>query len=110
MRTHEGDVVCATSANLFVLHGDRWSTPAVDRCGVAGTCRAWLLSQTGARETRLSQADVEIADSVLLCNAVRGILPVARLGARTWAPHPAVADLRQRLAQAHPGFAAASTL
>jgi len=104
MRSTEGDVVCATSANLFVLHGDRWSTPAVDRCGVAGTCRAWLLAETGASETRVAIEDVRTADSVLLCNAVRGILTVARLDARAWAPHPAVADLRMRLARAHPAF------
>lgn len=104
MRSTEGDVVCATSANLFVLHGDRWSTPAVDRCGVAGTCRAWVLAETAANETRVAIEDVRTADSVLLCNAVRGILPVARLDARAWAPHPAVADLRMRLARAHPAF------
>ncbi len=109
MRSTEGDVVCATAANLFVLHGDRWSTPRIDRCGVAGTCRAWLLSQTGAAQDRLAAADVETADAVLLCNAVRGILPVARLGERTFAPHPAVADLVQCLALAHPGFAAGPT-
>ncbi|KGQ18946.1 Aminodeoxychorismate lyase [Lysobacter dokdonensis DS-58] len=106
MRSTEGDVVCATSANLFVLHGDRWSTPMVDRCGVAGTCRAWLLSQTGAAESRMRPADVESADAVLLCNAVRGILPVARIGEHAYSPHPAVAELRQRLARVHPGFAA----
>jgi len=104
MRSTEGDVVCATSANLFILHGDRWSTPAVDRCGVAGTCRAWMLAETGANETRVAIEDVRTADSALLCNAVRGILPVARLDARAWAPHPAVADLRMRLARAHPAF------
>ena len=54
---------------------------------------------------RSSDDDVQSADAVLLCNAVRGILPVARLDARTWVPHPAVADLRRRLARAHPGFA-----
>jgi 4-amino-4-deoxychorismate lyase len=73
---------------------------------VAGTCRAWLLSQTGATEDRLAPADVETADAVLLCNAVRGILPVARLQARTFAPHPAVGELVQRLSRAHPGFSA----
>jgi 4-amino-4-deoxychorismate lyase len=100
----EGHVVSATAANLFLLHGDRWTTPEVDRCGVAGVCRAWMLAQTGATATRVAPADVESADSVLLCNAVRGILPVARLDARAWAPHPAVADLRRRLARAHPAF------
>jgi 4-amino-4-deoxychorismate lyase len=49
--------------------------------------------------------DVESAQALILCNAVRGILPVARLDMRTWAPHPQVAALRHRLAQAHPAFA-----
>mgnify|MGYP003578954572 FL=1 len=30
VRSAEGDVVSATAANLFVLHGDRWTTPVVD--------------------------------------------------------------------------------
>ena len=104
MRSTEGDVVCATAANLFLLRDGRWSTPRLDRCGVAGVCRAWVLSEIAAIQTRVAPADVESADAVVLCNAVRGILPVARLGARTWAPHAAVADLRRRLARAHPGF------
>ena len=101
----EGFVACATSANVFVLHGDRWSTPRMDRCGVAGVCRAWVREATGADESRLAPSALASADAVLLCNAVRGILPVARLDARTWAPHPAVADLRERLGRAHPAFA-----
>ena len=104
LRSTEGDVVCATAANLFLLRDGRWSTPRLDRCGVAGVCRAWVLSETAAIETRVAPADVESADAVVLGNAVRGILPVARLGARTWAPQAAVADLRRRLAHAHPGF------
>jgi 4-amino-4-deoxychorismate lyase len=105
LRSIDDFVVCATSANLFVLHGDRWCTPRVDRCGIAGTCRAWLLSETQAAETRIDPRELETADAIALCNAVRGILPVARLESRTWAPHPAIADLRRRLARAHPAFA-----
>jgi 4-amino-4-deoxychorismate lyase len=100
----DGKVVSAVAANLFVLRDGRWRTPRVDRCGVAGVCRGWLLEATGAEEARLSRDDVESADAVLLCNAVRGILPVARLGDRAWPAHPAVQDLRQRLAAAHPAF------
>ena len=101
----DGRLVSATAANVFVLHGERWSTPRVDRCGVAGTCRAWLLDQAGAIEMDIAPDALQTADAVLLCNAVRGILQVARLEARTWAPHPSVAALRARLAHAHPGFA-----
>lgn len=105
MCSSQGDAVCATAANLFVLRDNRWRTPAVDRCGVAGVCRATLLPLLGAREVRLSIADVEAADAVFLCNSVRGILVVARLGARAWPSHCAIAAARRLLAQAHPGFA-----
>ncbi|MCL1634020.1 aminodeoxychorismate lyase [Luteimonas sp. SX5] len=101
----EGDVVCATSANLFALVGGRWATPRIDRCGVAGVCRAWILADLGADESRLSRMQLESAEAVFLCNAVRGILPVARLGERAWAPHPQVSALRGRLAAAAPMFA-----
>ena len=100
----EGNVVSATAANLFVLRDGGWHTPPVDRCGVAGVCRAWVLSASGARDTRMGVADVEAADAVVLCNAVRGILPVARLGDRAWPPHAEVRALRQRLAATHPAF------
>jgi 4-amino-4-deoxychorismate lyase len=104
----EGAVVSATAANLFVYREGRWWTPPVDRCGIAGVCRGWALDALGADERRLARDDVLDADAVVLCNAVRGILPVARLGDRDRAPHPAVAEARSRLADAHPGFAIAS--
>jgi 4-amino-4-deoxychorismate lyase len=104
MCSTDGDVVCATSANLFVLHQGRWRTPPVDRCGVAGICRGWAITALDASESRLTVTEVETAEAVFLCNAVRGILPVARLGERTWPLHPQVAALRERLGVAHPAF------
>jgi len=101
----EGNVVGATSANLFALGTDGWLTPPVDRCGVAGVCRTHLLLALDARQIPLSVADVEGADAVFLCNAVRGILPLAHLAARDWPPHAAVAAAQQKLAALHPGFA-----
>lgn len=102
----DGHVAGATAANLFVLREGRWRTPPVDRCGVAGTCRAQLLPALDAIEERLDRGAVEGADAVFLCNAVRGILPVARLGARHWPqPHAAVALAREVLGRSHPGFA-----
>lgn len=104
MRSTEGDVVCATAANLFVLSDGRWRTPRIDRCGVAGVCRAWLLDELGAEACRLDVTDVEAADAVFLCNALRGILPVARLGTRRWAVHPQTVAIRERLCTANPAF------
>ena len=96
MCSSEGDVVCATAANLFVLRDGaladaRWSTAAASPAS-AGPGRSAALP---AREARLAVTDVEAADAVFLCNAVRGILPVARLGARAWRPHPQVVALQR---------------
>ncbi|GAB3346047.1 aminodeoxychorismate lyase [Marilutibacter aestuarii] len=108
MQGIDGEVVCATAANLFVCRDGQWLTPGVERNGVAGTCRAWAIRALDARVARLQVADVETAESVFLCNAVRGILPVARLEARSWAPgtpsQRRVVDLRARLAAEHPAF------
>jgi 4-amino-4-deoxychorismate lyase len=100
----DGNVVGATAANLFAFIAGRWITPPVTDCGVAGVCRARLLPALDAGERTLSPAELGAADAVFLCNAVRGILPVSRLGAREWPSHPAVAAARETLSRLHPSF------
>lgn len=102
----EGRVVCATAANLFIRVGGRWLTPPVYRCGIAGIARSWLLGQLrDAAEADLSPYDVINAEAVFLCNAVRGILPVGRIGDKYWPEDAGVTQLRKRLALAEPAFA-----
>jgi 4-amino-4-deoxychorismate lyase len=101
----EGRVVGATAANLFVFGNGRWKTPGLHRCGVAGVARGWLLANLEPVEVSdLMPADVEAADAVFLCNAVRGILPVRQLGQRQWPRHAVVEQIRRQLAQALPAF------
>jgi 4-amino-4-deoxychorismate lyase len=105
MCNQDGEVISATAANVFILRDGNWSTPPVDRSGVAGICRAWVMRTEPVREARIDMPDVETADAVFLCNAVRGILPVACLAARHWSRHPRVVALQQRLAAEHSAFA-----
>ena len=95
----DGRAVSATSANLLVHRAGRWWTPPVETCGVAGVLRGWLLEQGLLDVRAMSMDDVRAADALALCNAVRGILPVARLGARSWRAQPAVAALQTALAK-----------
>ena len=99
-----GQVVGATAANLFAFIDGRWVTPSIVSCGMAGVCRARLLPAIDAVERVLAPIEVESADAVFLCNAVRGILTVAHFGAHVWAPHPAVAATREILSCLHPSF------
>ena len=104
MQDMTGNPICATSANLLVLGEGRWRTPSLDACGVAGVLRGWLLDAGLIEVAAITLDDVESADAVALCNAVRGILPVRALGAREWSPHPATDELQARLAMAYPMF------
>ncbi|HBD20918.1 MAG TPA: aminodeoxychorismate lyase [Arenimonas sp.] len=100
-----GRVTCATAANVFAFIGGRWLTPALHEAGVAGIARGWVLANApGAQEAELRPADIESAGALFLCNAVRGILPVGRLGSIDWAPHPALDELRRRLRRDVPAF------
>ena len=108
VRDTDGAPVCATSANLLVLRDGRWWTPPVARCGVAGVLRGWLLEAGLAQEAALSMDEVLFSDALALCNAVRGILPVASLGPRAWARTAALDDLQERLAMAYPMFSTAA--
>ena len=107
MRDMEGVPVCATAANLLVLQGGRWTTPAVSRCGVAGVLRGWLLDAGLVEEAPVAREALDDADALALCNAVRGILPVASLGARNWVRDAAVDRIQGRLAMAFPMFSEA---
>ena len=109
VRDTDGVPVCATSANVLVLRDGRWWTPPVARCGVAGVLRGWLLDAGLVAEAALSMEDVLSAEGLALCNAVRGILPVSSLGARSWAIPAALTDLQARLAMAYPMFTSPET-
>lgn len=104
----DGRPVCATAANLLAFDGRRWRTPVLARCGVAGVLRGWLLEQGLLQEAVLSMQEVASAEALALCNAVRGILPVATLGAQRWRAHPATTELQARLAMAYPMFSCSS--
>ena len=100
-----GQLVCATSSNVFVRVNGIWQTPRLDRCGIAGIARDWLLRNVpDAVEVDVPAGRVEAADAVLLCNSVRGLRQIRRLGDRQWPQDAGIADLRARLAAAEPAF------
>ncbi|QDE40157.1 aminodeoxychorismate lyase [Luteibacter pinisoli] len=90
----DGHVVCATAANLFAVFGDELVTPPVDQCGVAGVARAEVMAVQPVAVRRMSPSQLGDADEVFLTSAVRGILPVRALDARTWRPGPVTRALQ----------------
>lgn len=102
-----GRVVTAIAANLAWCEDGQWLTPTVTAGAIAGICRGWLITH-GVREVEPpSPARLLAAEALLLCNAVRGILPVQRLGERVWPATGAAHAWRQRLIADAPMFAVA---
>jgi 4-amino-4-deoxychorismate lyase len=82
MRDSDDNIVCGTMSNIFIKRGSSLLTPKLDRCGVAGVMRRWVLEQAGALqlradEVRLSWEDLSGADEAFMTNAVVGIVPLA---------------------------------
>lgn len=100
-----GHAIGGVATNLFVERDGALSTPPLDRCGVAGTCRRWILDNADVRVRAVSRGEVESADALFLCNSVRGILPVRRLAGREYGVGPRTAALMLALSRAEPAFA-----
>jgi 4-amino-4-deoxychorismate lyase len=100
------NIVCGTMSNLFLRSGSTLMTPMLDRCGVAGVMRRWVLASAAdlklrAIERRLSWRDLRGAEEVFMSNAVVGLKSVAvieRASRRLrWAVFETANKLRERL-------------
>jgi 4-amino-4-deoxychorismate lyase len=106
MRDTDDNIVCGTMSNLFIRRESTLITPPVDRCGVAGVMRRWVLEQASMLELRATMSrlrwdDVAGAEEVFMTNAIAGIVPVAmmrhgRVRLRLAEQHTA-RELRRRL-------------
>jgi 4-amino-4-deoxychorismate lyase len=82
MRDADDNIVCGTMSNIFIKRGSSLLTPKLDRCGVAGVMRRWVLEQADtlhlhAGEVRLRWEDLSKADEAFMTNAVVGIVSLA---------------------------------
>ena len=79
----DGQVVCGTKSNIFVVKGGEVKTPALEGCGVAGVTRDQLMSVCESLEIPLTVCALSLdelchADEIWLSNSVLGVLPVAQ--------------------------------
>jgi 4-amino-4-deoxychorismate lyase len=91
----DGRVICATAANIFCVCEGRLITPDLSLCGIAGVARAAALDHVDDVEIRdLLPEELMHANEIFLCNSVRGILPVNRLGDKSYAVGPITRELQ----------------
>jgi len=82
MRDTDGNLVCGTLSNLFVRRGAMLTTPVLDRCGIAGVMRRWVLEQAASlglhpREGRVKVGRLDEATEIFMTNAVAGVVSVS---------------------------------
>jgi 4-amino-4-deoxychorismate lyase len=81
MQDVDQNIVCGTMSNLFLRRGSTLMTPMLDRCGVAGVMRRWILEAVGELglspvERRIRWQDLSEAEEVFMSNAVVGLRSV----------------------------------
>ena len=84
MQDVDQNIVCGTMSNVFLRQGSSLLTPRLDRCGIAGVMRRWVMERAdslglGALEGRIRWTDLRRADEVFLCNAVLGPVSVGEI-------------------------------
>ena len=89
MIDYEGELVCGTSSNIFLVRNGELLTPDLRYCGVRGIMRAAVINAAKelnipVHEEPLWPDDLEGAAEVFLTNAVRGVRAVIALNERTW--------------------------
>jgi 4-amino-4-deoxychorismate lyase len=84
MRDDDKNIVCGTMSNLFLKRGSVLMTPALDRCGVAGVMRRWVLETADelrlrSVERRIRWRDLLAAEEVFMTNALVGVRSVGSI-------------------------------
>lgn len=83
----QGNLVEGTMSNLFVVHGERLTTPELGNCGVSGIMREVVMEQASRLSLSLSEEnltllDLASADGLFLSNSLIGIWPVREVEGR----------------------------
>lgn len=101
----EGRLVEGTMSNVFFATRGTLVTPALGRCGVAGSQRERVLDLARAEGIACEVRDagfeeLERCDEAFLTNSVIGLWPVAAFGERHWEPGPLARRLQRLIGEA----------
>lgn len=97
-----GHVVEGTMTNIFIETDQQWVTPSVDKTGIAGVMRQWIMrnayhADIECVETQVNIMDIQQADAIFVCNSVIGIWPVKQFKENTYNISAATSKLMQHI-------------
>ncbi|MGV6808058.1 MAG: aminodeoxychorismate lyase [bacterium] len=107
----DGYPIETVSRNLFARIGGEWRTPSLEKCGVDGVMRRYLLDDVlpsmddAAAVGPVSMSELLSAEELFVCNSVSGIWPVVTLhGRREWPIGENTRRLMRSLGEVQPCF------
>lgn len=91
MLDQQGYVIEGTRTNLFGVESGTLITPKLDRCGVAGVMRRFLLEQASSMSLESLEVDYTLDQfmkmpELFICNSVIGIWPIIRWDRQSYNP------------------------
>ena len=97
----DGHVIEGVFSNLFFVRAGVVHTPALDRAGVRGVMRQFLMEELAhqgvpVHEGRYGLTEVLAADEVFFCNSLYGVWPVRQMADQARHPGPLTRRLQQR--------------
>jgi len=100
----DGRLICGTMSNVFVVHDQSVSTPALDRCGVAGVMRQHVLNTLKIAGHEITEKNVSwdhamAADELFLTNSQFGLVPIQGIDEQRWRVGPVTGKVMKLLAQ-----------
>ena len=99
---HREELVSACTANVFLVHGDRITTPHLASGARAGVIRHWVSTRLHLEECPLRYEDVQSADAVFLTNSWTGVLSASSLEKRFLPISPIAQKLQNPFASLPP--------
>ena len=105
MMDTEGNLICGTMSNVFLVLGSTVMTPAITHAGICGVMRRHLLRIAGKLTIDYEAARIEPdmlhqADEVFVTNSQIGLWPVRACGKLRWQPGPVTRRLMAGLEKA----------
>lgn len=98
MLDNNGNVIEAIASNLFCYREGVWFTPVLNRCGVAGVMREYLLANHVVEQCDIILAELTSMDEIFICNSVKGICPVIAIdGVGEWSVGSITQQWQQQL-------------
>lgn len=86
MGVEENRINCTSTANVFLLHQGKLTTPEISDAGIAGTRRALILNELaaacgfGVAESKVGMVDLQQSDGAFVTNSLLGIRFIKRIG------------------------------